>query len=160
VYKQTSKQGDDKMKTFTVAGTSIENGTLKFRAANSLAGRVLMLERCDNTDINLIELPTPMTKPDAAAHLLTLPAFADAATLLASVGVKAAPAAPKAKKPAATSAAKATDAVVDESDAKFTALVAEKKLSFPSHTDEQLMELVRFQAKAALKEFGDIEPNF
>jgi len=48
----------------------------------------------------------------------------------------------------------------DESSDKFLRLVEEKRQSFPSHTDEQLMDLVRFQAKANVKAFGDLEPNF
>lgn len=63
------------MKTFTVAGTSIENGELKFRVANDLAGRIVMLERCGNTAINLIALPEPMCKEDAAAWLLKQPSI-------------------------------------------------------------------------------------
>jgi hypothetical protein len=148
------------MKTFTVAGTSIENGTMKFRAANDLAARIKMLERCENTSIQLIALPEPMSKPDAAAHLLTLAEFSDAADLLASVGIKAAPKAPKAKKAPTAAAAPAADVVVDEESAKWRALVAEKRIAFPSHTEEQLLELVRFQARVNLKAFNDIEPDF
>ena len=48
----------------------------------------------------------------------------------------------------------------DESSDKFLRLVAEKRRGFPSHTDEQLMEIVRFQARANVKAFGDLEPNF
>jgi hypothetical protein len=39
-------------------------------------------------------------------------------------------------------------------------LIDEKRISFPSHTEEQLLELVRFQARVNLKEFGELEPNF
>jgi|TARA_R110000851_G_scaffold100013_1_gene215427 hypothetical protein len=151
------------MKTFTVAGTSIENGTMKFRAANDLAARIKMLERCDNTSIQLIALPQPMSKPDAAAHLLTLAEFSDKHPLLVSIvnsGIKAAPKTPKAKKAPAAAAAPAADVVVDEESAKWHALVAEKRIAFPSHTEEQLLELVRFQARVNLKAFNDIEPNF
>jgi hypothetical protein len=148
------------MKTFTVAGTSIENGPLKFRAANDLAARIKMLERCENTSIQLITLPEPMSKPDAAAHLITLAEFIDAADLLASVGVKAVPTAPKAKKAPAVAAVPAADIVADETSAKWAHLIDEKRISFPSHTEEQLLELVRFQARVNLKEFGELEPNF
>jgi hypothetical protein len=56
-------------KTFTVAGTSRRNGTVKFRFSNNLKGRLPMLLRTGHTEINLIELPTAMTKADAIAYL-------------------------------------------------------------------------------------------
>jgi hypothetical protein len=149
------------MKTFTVAGTSIENGTLKFRAANDLRGRITMLERCENTDILLIELPEPMSKPDAAAHLLTLPEFADAQGLLSTVGASAAPKAPKVPKaPKAAKTVAQTPAVELVSAATIARLVEEKRGTFPSFTEEQLLEVVTFQANANMKEFGELEPNF
>ena len=59
-------------KTFTVAGTSNLNGTVKFRFANDLAGRIKVLVKNGHTDVNLIELPEPMTKADAIAYLESL----------------------------------------------------------------------------------------
>ena len=56
-------------KTFTVAGTSNLNGVVKFRFANDLKSRIAVLARNGHTEINLIELPEPMTKADAIAFL-------------------------------------------------------------------------------------------
>lgn len=59
------------MKTFTIAGTSVNPaGQLKLRVANgSIAHRVSVLKRCDHTDINLQELPSPMTRAEALEFL-------------------------------------------------------------------------------------------
>jgi len=59
-------------KLFTVAGTATQNGTTKVRFANDMVARVKILTKnnCDN--INLIELPRPMTKLEALQHLQTL----------------------------------------------------------------------------------------
>ena len=150
------------MKTFVVAGTSVENGVTKFRVANDLEGRIKMLERCENTDIVLTELPAPMTKVEAAQYILANNLCSeDAEPAVAAVANKDAPTkAPKAKKTAVTPAQKATDTTVDESSDKFKALIEEKRTMFPSFTEEQLMEVVRFQARANMKHFGDLEPNF
>ena len=56
-------------KTFTVAGTSNLNGVVKFRFANDLKSRIKVLQRNGHTDINLIELPTEMTKEQAIQFL-------------------------------------------------------------------------------------------
>lgn len=56
-------------KTFAVAGVSKLAGTFKARFAADLT-RVKVLEKNGHTDIDLIELPEPMTKVEAAAHLI------------------------------------------------------------------------------------------
>jgi len=56
-------------KLFTVAGTSNLNGVVKFRFANDLKSRVKVLQRNGHTDINLMELPTEMTKAQAIQFL-------------------------------------------------------------------------------------------
>ena len=58
-------------KLFTVAGTSLKDGRVKFRYSNDLKGRMPMLLRTGHTDIKLVELPEPMTKADAVAFLET-----------------------------------------------------------------------------------------
>ncbi len=58
-------------KTFTIVGTSITpTGVLKVRWANDLASRVKILVKAGHTEINLIELPTPMTKLAASEYYL------------------------------------------------------------------------------------------
>ncbi len=59
-------------KTFTVAGTATQNGVTKARFANDMVARVKILTKAGCTNINLIELPQPMTKLEALQHLQTL----------------------------------------------------------------------------------------
>lgn len=60
-------------KLFTVAGTARNSdGTVKARFANDLVARIKILNKAGCTDINLVELPEPMTKLAALQHLQTL----------------------------------------------------------------------------------------
>lgn len=60
-------------KLFTVAGTATNpDGTTKARFANDLVSRVKILQKHGCTDINLMELPTPMTKIQALEYLQSL----------------------------------------------------------------------------------------
>ena len=60
-------------KTFTIAGTSHHKGETAYRFANKkLSVRLGVLKRDGHTKINLIELPSAMTKDEAVAHLATL----------------------------------------------------------------------------------------
>ena len=57
-------------KLFTVAGTSNLEGVVKFRVANGTAkARAAVLTRSGHTDIQLQDLPKPMTKEDAIAFI-------------------------------------------------------------------------------------------
>jgi hypothetical protein len=57
-------------KLFTVAGTATNpNGTTKARFANDLVARVKILNKAGCTAINLVELPSPMTKLQALQYL-------------------------------------------------------------------------------------------
>ena len=57
---------------FTVAGTAAQNGITKVRFANDLVSRIKILVKNNCENINLIELPEPMTKLEALKHLETL----------------------------------------------------------------------------------------
>lgn len=60
-------------KLFTVAGTATNpNGTTKARFANDLVARIKILSKAGCSNINLVELPRPMTKLEALQHLQTL----------------------------------------------------------------------------------------
>ena len=60
-------------KLFTVAGTAKNaDGTVKARFANDLVARIKILNKAGCTDINLIELPSAMTKLQALQHLTEL----------------------------------------------------------------------------------------
>jgi len=57
-------------KLFTVAGTATNpNGTTKARFANDLVARIKILNKAGCTGINLVELPSPMTKLQALQYL-------------------------------------------------------------------------------------------
>ena len=57
-------------KLFTVAGTATNaDGTTKARFANDLVARIKILNKAGCTAINLVELPSPMTKLQALQFL-------------------------------------------------------------------------------------------
>jgi hypothetical protein len=57
-------------KTFTIAGYSNLNGRVKLRVATgTVARRSAVLKSAGHTDINLVELPQPMTRADATAFV-------------------------------------------------------------------------------------------
>lgn len=62
-------------KLFTVAGVSKNNHGYKVRFANDLVSRIKILTKTD-TDIQLMELPKGMTKPEIAAFLKTTELYA------------------------------------------------------------------------------------
>lgn len=64
-------------KLFAVAGTSVLEGKCKARFAKDMA-RAKVLAKNGHTDIKLVELPKPMGKAAALAHIAALPQFADA----------------------------------------------------------------------------------
>ena len=71
------------MLTFKVGGISTHNGKTKVRFANDLVSRVKMLVKGNHTNIELLELPTAMTKPEVVTYLKTtelanIPLFAEA----------------------------------------------------------------------------------
>jgi hypothetical protein len=72
-------------KTFTVAGTATNaDGTAKARFANDLVARIKILNKAGCTNINLIELPSPMTKLQALQHLQSLGQTGDAGYAVAN----------------------------------------------------------------------------
>ena len=57
-------------KLFTIAGYSNLNGRVKLRVATgTIARRAAVLKSSGHTDINLVELPQPMTRSEAAAFV-------------------------------------------------------------------------------------------
>ena len=68
---------------FKIVGISTFKGITKVRFANDMVSRVKILNKEGHTDINLRELDTPLSKPDAVAYLKTTelmdnPVFASA----------------------------------------------------------------------------------
>ena len=78
--------GEKQIMMFTVAGVSTLDGITKVRFANDFVSRVKMLIKAGHDDIELIELPEPMSKGDAVTFLKTTyvmdtARFAEAVTL-------------------------------------------------------------------------------
>lgn len=55
--------------TYTVAGISFYRGEYRLRTSNKLEERQKTLMAMGDTEINLIELPRPMTKTEIVLHL-------------------------------------------------------------------------------------------
>ena len=100
---------------FTVAGTSVLNGSTKIRFANDFVTRVKVLGRNGHTAINLVELPQAMGKEDAVRFLSTQDAFQglDEQAAIAKFLGKAAPKAAQAPAKAVKAKAKAKVTVAE-----------------------------------------------
>jgi hypothetical protein len=126
-------------KTFTFAGTCVENGAVVYKFAND-ANRAKALERFGCTEINIIALPNAMDKDAAIAYLAT-------------VGMTAI-------KPAR--GAKPKSAVVKVKAAKTTKVVATKAKRVPKELKEG-MDAAKFfdtwMADAKTKADGWREKN-
>jgi len=151
-------------KTFSHAGVSKLDGNFKVRFAND-AMRTKVLIKSGHTDIDLMELPNPMTKEDAVAFLLSID-FATKDTvrneavheaILSELDKRAekpakAPKAPKSAKPSM----KGIEAKVAAKKAKVTPQVA----ALPGMTPLGLPEapkttLSRAEIEAQLKDIED-----
>jgi hypothetical protein len=72
-------------KLFTVAGTATNaDGTAKARFANDLVARIKILNKAGCTNINLQELPRPMTKLEALQFLTEQGVTGDASYAVAN----------------------------------------------------------------------------
>jgi len=58
-------------KTYTVAGSSTLNGKTKIRFCNDVM-RIKVLDKNGHQNINLVDLPEPMTKGQIAQYLIDL----------------------------------------------------------------------------------------
>jgi hypothetical protein len=109
------------MSKFAVAGVSrCEKGNYRVRVANDFAGRIKILVRGGHTDVELRELPEPMTKGEAGAWLKASELYA---------------------KPEFAAA-------IDEADSKYNAVVAvkvprETKAAKPAKTLDSLVARAR-----------------
>ena len=79
------------MSKFTVAGVSVCKGNVKVRFCSDLVLRIKNLQKQGDTDIQLVELPTPMTKYDACQYLLDSGQFAKFAADIVEVQGKKVP---------------------------------------------------------------------
>lgn len=98
-------------KTFTVAGVSTHKGQTKVRFANDLVSRIKILTKNEHTDIELIELDSPMTKEAICEMLMAHDKFQGEAAqgaIAEYVTRNVKTATPKAKAPAKAPKAKTT----------------------------------------------------
>jgi len=65
---------------FTVAGISRNDGVIKVRFCSDKVLRIKILQKQVDTDIDLIELPKPMTKPEACQFLVDQEQFVNYAS--------------------------------------------------------------------------------
>ncbi len=105
-------------KLFTVAGTATQNGVTKARFANDLVARIKILNKNGCTDINLVELPSPMTKLQALQYLTEQGVAGDAGYAVAN---KLAEKTKIAKKGEVKVSGKAVVKATVKADAKVTA---------------------------------------
>ena len=73
---------------FKVTGISTLNGQTKVRFANDLVSRVKILNKDGHKDINLIELPTALSKADCVKHLKTTELYAKFAAAIDAADAK------------------------------------------------------------------------
>ena len=64
--------------TFKVAGITVHNGNAKVRFTDDMVRRIKQFSKGGATRIELVELPSEMTKIEALKHLATLSEFASA----------------------------------------------------------------------------------
>ena len=139
-------------KTFTRAGVSTNKGQAQFRFTNDLQ-REKVLHKNGHTDIVFFELGSAMTKPQATQFLVEQGLTEDRPATVTKEPTR------KDDEKILAMMDRGTVEYDEQSD-KFRRLVAEKRRMFPSNSEEQILEIARFQAKALQKEFGDIEPDF
>jgi len=73
---------------FKVIGISTLKGVTKVRFANDMVSRVKILNKDGHKDINLIELTTPLSKPDAVKHLKTTDLYVKFSAAIDAADVK------------------------------------------------------------------------
>lgn len=116
-------------KTFTRAGFSTQNGKTAMRFTNS-ATRENMLAANGHTRIKFIDLERPMTKEEATKVLKNaLEVITEETAAPAEIEV--------------------CDSI-DTTSAAFQKLLEEKRSYFPSHTDQQIMDVAVLQEKRRL----------
>jgi hypothetical protein len=141
-------------KLFTVAGRSRCGGCVKYRFTNDREGRVPVMIKTGHTEIELYDLPEPMTREAATQWLiaqgvlLDTPAQEGSATAVTVV-----------RKPRNTSKPKANaaaDGFVEPADQLIQSAMSRLARQYPGLGRQQLYHMVMLTAK----HFGDVEPNF
>ena len=136
-------------KTFTHAGVSKLNGSFKVRFAND-ALRTKVLIKSGHTDIDLMELPSPMTKEEVVAFLVKIDfATRDGATNEAVKAAILAEADKRSEKPAKAPKAPKAPKSAKPSMEGIKAKVEAKKATAPKST------VTRAEVEAQLKDVED-----
>ena len=136
-------------KTFTHAGVSKLNGSFKVRFAND-ALRTKVLIKNGHTDIDLMELPNPMTKEEVVAFLVKIDfATRDGATNEAVKAAILAEADKRSEKPAKAPKAPKAPKGAKPSMEGIKAKVEAKKATAPKST------VSRAEVEAQLKDVED-----
>ena len=135
--------------TFTHAGVSKQNGEFKVRFAND-ALRTKVLIKGGHTDIDLMELPNPMTKEEVVAFLVKIDfATRDGATNEAVKAAILAEADKRSGKPAKAPKAPKAPKSAKPSMEGIKAKVEAKKATAPKST------VTRAEVEAQLKDVED-----
>ena len=135
--------------TFTHAGVSKQNGEFKVRFAND-ALRTKVLIKNGHTDIDLMELPNPMTKEEVVAFLVKIDfATRDGATNEAVKAAILAEADKRSEKPAKAPKAPKAPKGAKPSMEGIKAKVEAKKATAPKST------VTRAEVEAQLKDIED-----
>ena len=131
------------MKKFQVAGVSKLNGVVRARFAQDMS-RARVLEKNDHTDIMLFKLPVPMSKVEAAEWLLQNFGNASEDQMLA---IRSARGDTPVSKTVAQAPAQPQETVTQPADMPTVTRdeIARKKVMFPSHTEQQLIEVIAYQ---------------
>lgn len=79
------------IKTYTIAGTAMKDGKRTWRfASGKIKAREIVLKRTGFSDIQLVELPTEMSRDDAIKHLATMNITAEMPKTGRKPGIKSA----------------------------------------------------------------------
>lgn len=136
------------MSKFTVAGVSTQHGITKVRFANDLVSRTKVLAKGGHSPLELIELPSAMTKAEACQHLLDVGGVFTqwTALIIETMGKKESNASSKAPAPKVAPMAKAT-AKVSQPKAKAP---AKPKVSAPKVEEDLEVKEIKEIADAPI----------
>lgn len=139
------------MSTYTFAGTSRLNGTIKVRFANDVA-RVKVLAKNGHTDIDLIELKHPMTKEEIVAYLREIDFARGNTEIQAAIDAADEKRNPKEKPPKEPKAKK------EKAPKKEKAVVAAAPTTDPSEEWKKVVMGIRIQVNEMI-ERGELDES-
>jgi hypothetical protein len=137
------------MSKFTVAGVSTQHGITKVRFANDLVSRTKVLAKGGHSPLELIELPSAMTKVEACQHLLDVGGVFTqwTALIIETMGKKESISSITASKTPTPKAAPKAKAKVSQPKAKVT---AQPKVSAPKVEEDLEVKEIKEIADAPI----------